>query len=328
MKASFCFSLAVIAVLCAASSFAQAAASCRSASHYKIVPLPLHPARINNSDTIVGATEDQQAATWTQGGGMHELAIPAGFSGVEPMGFNEAGDIVGQVTAKVGASQKTQAFAYIRGKFKILTDAQSKAKAINNAGEIAVEQSPGGPFVWSADKTTALGGCCSGRVFAINNRGQIAGEIDDREGRYSAFVWDPKRGLETIAPPDARTSTALAINDSGHVLLQSLSPNQIFLREEGKLTPVELSPEYASQPLALNDCDFIVGEYGASSDYYRAFIWDKKNGFRDLNKLVDKSEGWVLESALDINSRGEIVGTGDRQNQSDVGFLLVPENTK
>lgn len=328
MKALAFFALAAIVALCAVSSFAQTAPSCRSASHYKIVALPLHPARINNSGTIVGITEDQQAATWTQGGGVRELTIPAGFSGVEPMGLNEESDIAGQVTAKTGASEKTQAFAYIHGKFKVLSEAQSKAKAINNAGEIAAEQSPGGPFLWNADKTTPLGGCCGGRVFAVNNSGDVAGELDDHEGRYSAFVWDAKLGIKMIAPPDARSSSALAINDSGHVLIQAFSPNQIFLREEGKLTPVELSSEYASQPLALNDCDFIVGEYGASSDYYHAFIWDKKNGFRDLNKLVDKSEGWILESAVDINGRGEIVGTGDHQNESDVGFLLVPESTK
>jgi uncharacterized membrane protein len=314
------------AALCCISAFAQTAPSCRLVSHYKITALPLHPARINNSSEIAGSTEDEQAATWTRRDGLHELTVPAGFSGAKPESLNEAGDIVGQVT--VSATGTPQAFSYIHGNFRILSQAQSKAKGINNAGQIVIEESPGGPFISTEGKAAGtmkpLGGCCGGRVFGINNRGEVAGELNDREANYRAFIWDSRRGVQFIAAAAARSSSALTINDLGHVLLQTFSPNRIFLRENGKLTPVELSPELSSQPLALNDCDVIVGEYGTSSDYYRAFVWDKKNGFRDLTQLVDQTEGWRLESAVDINDHGEIVGTGDHGAGSDSGFLLVP----
>jgi len=80
----------------------------------------------------------------------------------------------------------------------------------------------------------------------------------------------------------------------------------------------------ASQPLAMNDCDVIVGEYGAASDFYHAFAWDEKLGFRDLNGFIDSASGWTLESAVDINNRGEIVGIGSYGGDDDAGFLLVP----
>lgn len=323
-KVSLRLLLVVFVSLLAVSSFAQTAAPCRASSRYKIIPLPLTPARINDSGVIAGKTEDDQAATWTQSKGARELSIAGDFSNVEPMSLNDAEDIVGQVT--VTTTNKVQAFAYIKGKFELLSDVQSKAKAINDAGQIVLEESPGGPILWSAGKSRKLGGCCGGRAFGINNRGEIVGELNDREGHYSAFVWDAERGLQIIAPPGARSSTALAINNSGHMLIQAFSPNRIFLRQMGKLIPVELSTEFASQPLALNDCDVIVGEYGTSSDYYHAFIWDRQHGFRDLNKLVDKAQGWNLESAVDINKRGEIIGTGDHANEGDVGFLLVPDS--
>jgi hypothetical protein len=81
----------------------------------------------------------------------------------------------------------------------------------------------------------------------------------------------------------------------------------------------------ASQPLALNDCDTVVGEFGVASDFNHAFIWDQKNGFRDLNKLSDVGSDWILETALDINDRGEIIGIADRGSNQDVGYLLVPQ---
>jgi probable HAF family extracellular repeat protein len=308
--------------LLALSTFAQTAPTCHVASRYKIVPLPLHPVRINSSGAIAGKAEGEQVVTWTRDEGIREVSIPARLGSVEPMGLNEKGDIVGQFTATT--TNKGQAFAYIQGKFQLLSEAPSQAKAINDSGQIAGEESPG-PVLWRGSKSRQLAGCCGGRVFAINNRGEVVGELNDREGHYSAFVWNDERGLRIVAPAGSRSSTALAINNSGHILIQGFSPNQIFLRDHDRLTPVALSPEFASQPLALSNCDVIVGEYGTSSDYYHAFIWDRQNGFRDLNRLLDKAEGWNLESAVDINERGEIIGSGDHAGESDAGFLLVPE---
>ncbi|HEY6769299.1 MAG TPA: hypothetical protein VI386_31525 [Candidatus Sulfotelmatobacter sp.] len=327
MKAFPLFISAAFSVIFCLSSFAQTATSCVTATYYKIIALPLHPTRINNKEEIAGAVAgvDEDAghlATWTQSSGIRELKLPSDFTNAEAVGINAHGDVVGQATSGLG---KKKAFAFLRGKFVVLSELQLKAKAINNSRQVTLEQSPGPPQIWSGGEMQPLGGCCGGHVFAINNQGEIAGELNDRDGRFSAFVWDAKHGAQLITPPGARSSTALAINDSGHVLIQTFSPNQIFLRENDKFIPVELSPEFASQPLALNDCDAMVGEYGAASEYYHAFIWDKKNGFRDLNTLIDKAEGWSLESAVDINSHGQIIGTGDHANQNDAGFLLLPQ---
>ena len=68
-----------------------------------------------------------------------------------------------------------------------------------------------------------------------------------------------------------------------------------------------------------------IGEFGASSEWNHAFIWDEQHGFRNLNTLVDAGAEWNLETALSINDRGEIVGIGDRGGTQDVGYLLVPE---
>ena len=69
----------------------------------------------------------------------------------------------------------------------------------------------------------------------------------------------------------------------------------------------------------------VVGSFGPFSDASRAFVWEKSQGFQDLNSLVPNGSGWKLESAVDINNRGEIVGKGDLRYQDNSGFLLIPD---
>jgi hypothetical protein len=293
-----------------------------AATRYKIIALPLRPARINKSGVIAGTIEDHRPATWTEKDGLREIELPAGFSGADPLAMNQADDLVGSTTRE--GSDQPFAFQYSHGKFSVISVEHSKAFAINNAGDVA-GQNAENLAMWRNQKASPLGGCCGGIARAINSRGEIVGQVNDKEGRYSAFQWDAAHGLRSIAPPEAARSTALAINEAGHVLLQSFTPNAVFIRQNGKLTPVHLSTEMASQPLALNDCDTVVGEFGVASDFNHAFIWDQKNGFRDLNKLSDVGSDWILETALDINDRGEIIGIADRGSNQDVGYLLVPQ---
>ncbi len=271
---------------------------------------------------IAGTTEDHRAATWTEKSGLHEIELPEGFTAAEATGINASGDVIGFATK--GDSKPSNAFR-VHEKFILLSPEKSEAAAINDSGDVA-GKSADRLIVWFGSKAAPLGECCGGIIRGINSRGQGVGELNNKDGRYDAFTWDAAHGTKLIIPPHAVMSTAVAINNAGHVIVQAFTPNAIYLREQGRFTPVQLSNEVANQPLALNDCDVIVGEFGAASDFYHAFIWDRKQGFRDLNQLIS-ADGWRLESALDINNRGEIVGIGDHGNESDVGFLLVPETS-
>ncbi len=298
-----------------------AVAGC-AAAHYKIVELPFRPARINDSGVVAGTMEDHQAATWSLKDGLRVIALPAVFATADALGINESGDVVGVVARE--KSEQPLAFGYSKGKFALLSEARSKAFAINDAGDI-VGQSAERAIVWRAQKPIDLGGCCGGIPHDVNDHGVVVGQINDKAGHYAAFEWDAAHGMKSIAPPNTASSFAVSINNKGHVLLKAFTPNAVFLRREGKLIAVKLSQEFASQALALNDCDLIVGEFGASSEWNHAFIWDEARGFRDLNTLADVGSEWNLETALSINNRGEIVGIGDRAGTQDVGYLLVPE---
>jgi probable HAF family extracellular repeat protein len=289
------------------------------APRYKIIVLPLQPSRLNDSAQVAGNTEDH-AAIWSLKEGLRELRLPPGFNSARASGLNNAGEVVGQAT-KDGSNQ-VQAFEYSKGDFFFLSDSQSKAVAINNAGEIAGESGQKGPTVWNKRVPVDVGGCCGGRAAAINNQGQVIGDLYDRQGRYRAFLWDSKRGIHFLGPPDSYSS-ALAINDVGHIIVQAFSRG-VLLFEDGAFTRLQLS-DSANEPRAVNSCDAVVGAFGPSSDYYRAFVWDKKHGFRDLNRMVDGGSDWILEVATDINNRGEIVGVGMYRGKGEIGFLLLPQ---
>jgi probable HAF family extracellular repeat protein len=323
MRAPF---LLAVVLSCSLAVNAQSASQGCAASHYKIVALPLQPVHINNSGVIAGTTaridEDHKPALWTEKDGLRIIDLPEGFSGAEPHAINSSGEIVG--TASRQGSQLPYAFKYQDGKFSLLTEEHAKAMAVSDSGDI------GGQVgerltVWSHGKAVSLGGCCGGIVHAMNDR-EVLGQVNDKDGHYGAFVWDQSQGLHSIAPAHAANSIARTFNQSGHILLQSFTPNEISILREGKTIPVKLSAEYASQPLGFNDCDVVVGEFGASSEWNHAFIWDDKAGLRDLNALIDAGSQWTLESALDINDRGEIIGVGDRGGEQDIGFLLVPDS--
>src|SRR5262249_13201913 len=152
------------------------------------------------------------------------LKIPAEFDKAHVYGINRDNVVVGQLNRSVATSgvdaDKSQAFEYVNGKFVVLSGAESKAKAINAAGTVVGENNPQGPVVWNHETLLPLNSCCGGRALAINDAGQVVGEAGNKEGRFSAFFGNDGK-LQLIDPPNSRSSTALAINNAGRVLVQS-----------------------------------------------------------------------------------------------------------
>jgi len=294
--------------------------------HYRIVPLPLRPYHVNDQTAVAGVTADHRAASWTEKGGPHVFELPTGFHHAEAIDINNAGHVL--VTAASADGAKRASFLAVDGPLQPIRGENARANAINTRGELAGEAKfPGqggtGPAWWRSAEPTSLGACCGGRAIALNDRGDVVGEAYDKQGQYRAFAWNQKAGLALIGPEDAY-STAVAVNDFGHVVVYAFTTGSWFYRD-GKSTKMDLSKRWPSQPRALNGCDVVVGSFGANSDESEAFVWDEKEGFRNLNDLVAKNTGWKLEVASSVNERGEIAGWGDHGGDEDAGFLLIPE---
>lgn len=298
-----------------------------AAAHYRIAAIPLRPFHVNDAGDVAGMTSGHRAGYWTKKDGLKEIELPAGFHHAEGTDVNVRGQLLGTASTADGA--RRQSFLYEDGKFTLLSGEGAKATTINADGDLAGEAKlPGststGPVLWKQGKPTGLGTCCGGRAAALNDRREVVGEAYDKQGRYRAFRWDEKAGLHLIGPPDTY-STAVAISDRGHVVVYAFTEGS-SLYQDGKVTAMELSKRWPSQPRAMNNCDVVVGSFGSNSDESEAFLWDAKAGFRNLNDLVPKNSGWKLEVATSINNRGEIAGWGDHSGEEDAGFLLIPES--
>lgn len=319
------FVVAMLLVVSCCLLVGQADSSSGIAEAYKVIALPLRPAHINEAGQVAGTTPSHRAALWTEQAGLRELPLPAGFSNSEATGVNNSGHVTGVVYDRAFSGHR--AFTFANGTLTLLPGEQSHAYNISDSDEVAGESLlPGktttGPVAWTGNTIRSLGGCCGGSGKGVNKSGEAIGDVYDDNGRYQAFLWTASRGLHLIGPPD-RYSSAIAINDRGHVVVQAFS--EVFLYADGRLTRLDLSPRYPNQPHAINNCDVIVGSFGPFADAERAFIWGKSLGFRDLNTYIASDSGWKLESATSINDHGEIVGRGDYKGQDNTGFLLIPD---
>jgi hypothetical protein len=296
---------------------------CRS-THYNVLELPFVPSVITSSGVVAGTNELHRAVLWRRRSGLQELTVPEGFHSTEPVAITASGDVV--INAFDAEARKHRAFVYSDHSVIGLVGNQTWARGSGPSSIIVGEWLPDGTrttdaVYWHNSAPQSIGLCCGGTLKAVNKMGAMIGDAYDDQGRYHAFTWSPSNGQRIVGPSDLYTS-AVAINDAGHILFQM--GRDAYLDDNGNLQRLNLSSKFYTRPQAMNNCDFVVGGYGPNSDKYRAFLWNVTAGFQDLNSLIPRDSGWKLESATAINDRGEIVGRGDFHHE-DQGFLLIPQ---
>lgn len=91
---------------------------------------------------------------------------------------------------------------------------------------------------------------------------------------------------------------------------------------------VNSRPTYIhSEARALNAAGITVGYvaqfYGSPTLGGAAALWNSTGAIPDLNTALAGGDGWILQSAEEINDRGQIVGYG-QHNGVTHAFLLSP----
>jgi len=293
------------------------------APHYRLIPLPLRPAAINAAGMIAGTNERHRASLWSAAAGARELPLPGGYDFAEGVAIDAAGRVL--AVASDRAAVRYQAYTVDDRGMNLLPGTQTRAYKMALNGTIGGEaQLPGQtntqPVVWTGGAPHPLGPCCGGAVRDLNRSGAAIGVTYDAAGAFQAFLWTEANGFQLIGPA-GRYSSAVAINDRGHVVIQAFP--DVYLYDGSRLKRLNLAPKHPSNPQALSNCEVIVGSYGPYSDANRAFAWSPATGFIDLNSLIPPGTGWRLKSAVAISQSGAIVGKGEQQGE-DGGFLLLP----
>jgi uncharacterized membrane protein len=323
-----------------------AAPSSVTPPHYTVTDLGSNvlPAHINDVGAIVGTVTDPTtgvgtAFIWQSGTHQNLLPLP-GYPNSEAKWINNTGEVVG--TSLDPAKGLYRATEFVPGGSDIDLGAPggeySFAYSVNDRGEVVgsaqysnmpLSQVATFTGVNSATAIPNLGG----RGLAINDAGDIVGGMCCPYGfpdtNTSAFEYPPLTVFQMPAD-SGEGATAADINSSGDIVGyyntgQTRYSTQCcgFYIHAGKVTELD-GPGGAAGFLAanaLNDSDWIVGEFSPAPTKTEAFLYI--NSVVDLNTLIPEDCGWVLQNATSINNRGQIVGVGVVNGVAH-GFLLTP----
>lgn len=202
----------------------------------------------------------------------------------------------------------------------LLPGPQGGSLGLNNLGQVAgsyllPDGFNGRGFVWSqAGGVTflpTLGGN-SGFAYAINDRGQVAGNANASSGIRHAYRWSPTTGIEDIGLFPGGFSpaftTATAINDSGTVVGWGSNENGdghgfVWTRKTGLIDLGTLGGTY-SIAQGINAAGQVIGASSLPGNVHaHAFIWTPGRGLLDLGPSPD------VDSGGNINDKGQVAGT-------------------
>ena len=150
-------------------------------------------------------------------------------------------------------------------------------------------------------------------AYLINASGEVLGTVQPNEegaGKSTYYLWPTPSSSGTQLNFDLPYSLA---ND-GSVLGERAG--NFFLRTpDGKETAVK----GLEKPYRINSSHIAVG-YEMVGGVEHAAQW-QAGAVTDLNNLLPKGSGWVLNRASAINDGGDIVGVGEHEGHQE-GFLL------
>ena len=187
------------------------------------------------------------------------------------------------------------------------------------------------PFVWQ-DGVRAplpiLEG--NGGASQINNRGQVAGEVDGQPDcppgtpHPRPVLWENGVLHELPRLPGFPYGGPSAINDEGQavgVLVSDCAASvahAVLWEGEGVIYLGSLGGMAFDEGVSINDKGQVVGFATLPGDtVFHAFFWSKRDGLKDLGTLP----GDVLSLASGINNELQIVGTSFDANFNPRAFL-------
>ncbi len=190
------------------------------------------------------------------------------------------------------------------------TDGYQPEAGANVAARATIAPGGGSPvFVGAAD----VGPGEQSEAFFINDSGQTLGAVlpsEESSGKTRFYLWPTPASAGTELNFDSPYSLA---NDGSVVGERGGS---FFLRTpDGKETAIK----GIEKPYRVNSSHIAVGLEMVEGKEHAA-AW-QAGGVTDLNSLLPKGSGWVLNRAVAINDAGDIAGIGHHEGQLRA-FLL------
>lgn len=275
---------------------------------------------INAGGDVVGwstGAEGTRAFVFRDGAGMAALPGLPGRPRTVARDINDAGDVVGGASA--GGADLGHAALWSGGSVRDLgtlgNGLSSEALGVNNLGQVVGWSATDGGSLGAHAFLAAGAGLVdltpasdTGYATDINDAGQVTG-YRTAPGGYHAFRWQGGEFVDLGALPGFAHSFGWAINAAGQVAGSSSTASgnreRLIRSAASGLQDLGGAGEH-NIALGINALGQVVGVSGNSLK--RALLYTDAAGLRDLNTLIDRSLGWVLLAANDINDAGQIAG--------------------
>lgn len=340
----FCAAIAVLASF--AVSVGHARPQVRAAYRVRVLPLDFpFVTGFNDRQHVIGYGPQDLTTVgfvWDAKHGV-QLVHPSGMyaenrAWAMPVDINKRGEVAGNRSTGPGSTN-----AFVRDRSGTVFDlGPFAASSLNDRGQVAgaavLSNLESRAVIWTAGTgTTELGGMNS-RAADINNRGLVAGDVQEQAAVWTDIGLWQELGILGDAPLGGpRFSSAHAVNDRGWVVGTSSAPAggaflwtpQTGMENLGHLhAGHDISLSHASD---INQHGTVIGESLGwmlfAGEYEmvppRAFVWTRRTGMMALDDLIPA--GWTISHAIAINDRGEILATAGHMNSAHT-VVLEPVN--
>jgi uncharacterized membrane protein len=281
---------------------------------------------INNNNHVCGfvnpndSWSNPYAFFWSPSSGMRSLG------GYIAYNINESDQIAGR-------SSMFQAAVWENGSCINLSGRQ-EAESINDKGQVTgliSSQLPGKYYPYRCDDIhtssfVTLG--LQGHGFGINNKGEIVGDCGGgSSGKINYGVFYYSNSQYKILNDFGNYDThAWRLNDIDQIVGYSRVNKSSVINAVFWNSPDSVM-EYMGTLGTGNSLAYAINSsgqaVGTSSGF--AFLWNKQEGMRNLNDLIDPSLGIALTYARDISDNGSIIAWGVDSMGNKGSYLLTPE---
>lgn len=325
---------------------------------FKIVPIPLNGYEsvilgVNKNGVSVGVVKNIDEGVTSQKIFVYEMQTGVYYHLLEH--FNCEGEedysLDGSQIRGLMVSDASQIFFQRSSDLSTyIYDLNKRTVSIFNKGTLYAGNAKGqiigidsfGSWFFDSNTFHSLGSLDKFKRWAVNSKalsqnGYVVGEGLNSFGEEKLFTWHLQQGLREVDPPSNNFRVwADAINNNGQIIgdyeavykAHSDSEYHAFIicPEVGF---IDLgTPGITSCAYSINNHGQVVGNYEPRREYEKkAFIWDIKEGTRELSTLISQENtGWKeLEEVNAINDSGYIAGRGKYYGVEQC-FLLIPKN--